>query len=116
MGWKGHRTWGREVTLPAGFDWSLASEQTVKHISEWHKLGVRAAGGRALPRADIEGSILLPGGYKGPAFLVYNNYNVILGWNRSTLYAIAIGHLSDRIAGRQPIRAKPSADDRPLSR
>lgn len=116
LDWRGGETWGREVRLPSGFDWDLASLEVRKPIGEWQRLGVRTATGRDLPRADIEGSIVLPGGHSGPAFLVYQNFRAVLTWNRSLLYAIAIGHLSDRIDGKGPLVAQPAPGDRPLSR
>ena len=45
-------------------------------------------------------SLVFPGSEGGPAFLVYNNYMTVLKWNRSTYFAMAVGHLADRIAGR----------------
>ena len=116
MNWQGDQTWGREVRLPAGFDWALADLELRKPVIEWQRLGVRTAEGHALPPVAIEGSILLPGGHKGPAFLVYENFRAILGWNRSLLYAVAVGHLADRITGKGPLMTPPPADDRPLSR
>lgn len=116
LGWRSDQTWGREVRLPSGFDWSLANLENVLPLRQWAGLGVRAADGGPLPLADFGGAIILPGGYQGPAFMVYDNYRVILGWNRSISYAVAVGHLSDRIRGRGPLIARPPANDRPLSR
>ncbi len=114
--WNGERTWGREVRLPAGFDWDLAGLERPRPLSEWQNLGVRRAGGRNLPGVDIAGSIILPAGHRGPAFLVYRNFHAILGWNRSLLYAISVGHLADRIAGKGPLSAARPAEERALSR
>ncbi len=116
MGWRGDEKWGREVRLPADFDWELASLELRQPIAEWHRLGVRRADGSALPIADISGAIVVPGGHRGPAFLVYGNFDKILNWNRSLLYAIAVGHLADRIAGRGPLLAARPALDEPLTR
>jgi len=116
LDWRGGETWGREVRLPNGFDWDLASLEVRKPIGEWQRLGVRTAAGRDLPKATIEGSIILPGGHRGPAFLVYQNFRAILQWNRSILYAVAIGHLSDRIRGKGELAARPAPGDRPMSR
>lgn len=116
IGWRGNEIWGREVRLPAGFDWESASLKIHKPIAEWRRLGVRRADGSALPRADISGAIVLPAGHKGPAFLVYGNFDKIMNWNRSLLYAIAVGHLSDRLAGRGALRAARPAQEKPLSR
>lgn len=116
IGWQGDELWGREVRVPADFDLNLATLETRKPVREWAKLGVRRADGRALPDADIGGSLLLPGGHRGPAFLVYRNYDAILEWNRSLLYALAVGILSDRIADRAALVAQQPANERPLSR
>jgi len=115
-GWDSKRTWGREVRLPKGFDFELAGLMERKSLADWQKIGVRRADGRDLPRVDIEGSIVLPAGSQGPAFMVYKNYRTILVWNRSILYALAVGHLADRIAGAGGLLAKPTEGDAPMSR
>ncbi len=116
VGWRGDETWGREVRLPAEFDWDLANLKTRKSIADWQRLGVRRADGGDLPVADITGAVIAPMGHRGPAFLVYGNFDAILTWNRSILYAVAVGHLADRIAGLGPLGAKRLADERPLRR
>lgn len=116
-GWNPERTWGREVFLPKDFDVSLTGLSQRKTLSAWAALGVkRADGKRDLPDVDIEGSILLPSGLTGPAFMVYDNFETILRWNRSIFYAIAVGHLADRLVGNGPFLKSPPADDVPLSR
>jgi membrane-bound lytic murein transglycosylase B len=40
----------------------------------------------------------------GPRFAVNRNFNVIKRYNNSNLYAIGVGHLSDRIAGGGPLQ------------
>ena len=116
IGWRGDERWGREVRLPADFDWELAGLKLRKPLEEWRRLGIRRADGGALPVADISGAIVAPGGHKGPAFLVYGNFDKILNWNRSLLYAIAVGHLADRIAGHGTLLATRPAKEEPLSR
>ena len=97
-GWKADETWGREVKLPAGFDEKLADLKIEKSLAEWQALGVRRADGRDLPsRAGLKGSIVLPEGVTGRAYLAYDNFKTTLRWNRSNFYAIAIGTLADRI-------------------
>jgi membrane-bound lytic murein transglycosylase B len=115
-GWQGDKTWGREVRIPAGFDIGLTRMSVRKPLVEWSKLGVRQANGKPLPQADIDASLMVPAGYKGPAFLVYKNYRTILVWNRSHLYALAVGHLADRLVGNGPLKTPPPAADVPLSR
>ena len=116
IGWRGDETWGREVRLPEGFDLELADLKIRKPIAAWQSLGVRRIDGRDLPRARIEGSLILPAGVKGPAFLVYGNYHSILSWNRSILYAVAVGHLADRVVGLPALATPRPAAETPLSR
>jgi len=98
-GWRGDERWGREVRLPDGFDIALKGLKVKKPVSDWSALGVTLPGGAALPGKDLQASLILPAGKGGPAYLVYNNYRVILKWNRSHYFAIAVGRLADLIAG-----------------
>ncbi len=116
MGWKHGERWGREVRLPARFDWQLARLDIKKPLAAWSRLGVRRADGAPLPPADLRGAIVLPQGHAGPAFLVYDNFEVILKWNRSINYAIAVGHLADRLVGLPPLHNGRQADNRRLTR
>jgi len=116
IGWRGDLIWGREVRLPKDFDWEMAAQEVRKPVSAWAALGVRRAGGGPLPQADIEGSIVLPAGHTGPAFLVYDNFEAILTWNRSLLYALSVGHLADRLVGAGDFLAQRPAEEKPLSR
>lgn len=116
VGWREHVRWGREVLLPEGFDLSQASLDLWKPVRHWAGQGVRQADGKSLPQSDLEAAILLPQGHAGPAFLVYPNFRVIMQWNRSVHYAIAVGHLSDRIAWQPPLRNGRDADNRRMTR
>ena len=115
LGWDNRYTWGREVRLPKDFDLDLAELRTKKTLSEWQGLGVRRIDGTDLPNADIKGAVILPAGYRGPAFLIYQNFEAILNWNRSLLYAISVGHLADRLVGLGPLQS-PRRQESPLSR
>ncbi len=97
-GWKDDQTWGRPVRLPEKFDYSLAGLDTRLPLSRWQSLGVRRINGRALPRRDLDASLIAPDGPGGPAYLVYDNFRALLAWNRSSSFAVAVGTLSDRIA------------------
>ena len=99
VGWRGDQTWGRRVRLPEGFDRSLAGLKIRKGLNDWQRLGVRRPDGSDLPRRNLRSSILLPGGVNGPPYVVYDNFRAILRWNRSNLFATAVGTLADRIAG-----------------
>jgi len=116
LGWNGDYRWGREVLLPEAFDYRLAGLKQARPLAQWHKAGVRRVDGRPLPREDIEAALLVPAGYRGPAFLVYDNFHVIMGWNQSEYYALAVGHLADRIAGAGKLHQPPPEDLQPLNR
>ena len=117
LGWHPEENWGREVKLPKRFDLSLVDGKTLRPLSEWQKMGLRLADGRSLPHADLKAALLLPSDYRGPFFLVYPNFYVIKRWNNSNNYALAVGHLADRIIGRPPLSVtRRPADDKPLSK
>jgi hypothetical protein len=109
--WKYGLPWGFEVTIPKGFD-MMQSRGT---FADWHRLGLRRSDGKAFPAAG-NGKLFFPAGAAGPAFLVTENYAVLMEYNNSDAYAIAVGHLADRMNGGAPIKAAWPADDRPLPR
>lgn len=96
-GWRPNERWGRKVTLPAGFDTSQASLSRTKPLKQWHEMGVRQSDGSVLPDSQMKGAIVMPDGKDGPAYLVYENYRVILKWNRSTYFATSVGLLADAL-------------------
>ncbi|NVD07102.1 lytic murein transglycosylase [Vibrio sp. JPW-9-11-11] len=101
-GWNDTYTWGRQVKLPTGFDTSIQgrSEEKGKFLQEWSQMGVTRYDGRPLPRLDndIKAWLIAPDDTNGRVYLVYNNYNVLMKWNRSYYFALAVSHLADRIA------------------
>ena len=99
-GWRAGETWGRHVALPAGFDHALTGLEVKKTLAKWQALGLRRADGGDLPQAAISGSVVLPGGEGGPAYLVYDNYRTIMRWNRSFYFATSVGLLADGIGRR----------------
>jgi membrane-bound lytic murein transglycosylase B len=103
-GWTRGLPWGGEVALPSGFNRGLLGRGKGKSAAEWTALGVTAAGGGAVPG----GGSIISGG--GPAFLLTQNFNVILRYNNAENYAIGVGHLSDRLLGRSGIRASFGPD------
>ena len=115
LGWKEDYRWGREVALPDGFNYALADGRRLT-LSKWRELGVTDAFGNSLPPEDIEAALVVPAGHEGPAFLAYQNFRVIMGWNRSEFYAIAVGHLADRIAGAGGLQNPPPTDTPNLAR
>jgi len=102
--WRPGQRWGRQVIVPATFNLSLAGLQRTRTLAQWQALGVRLPGGQRLPRENLAASIIFPDeGTRELAFLVYPNYRALLRWNRSHFFALAVGHLADRIAGGPPL-------------
>ena len=115
-GWLAGTPWGREVVLPPDFDFSLATPGASRSIAAWRVLGVRAQIG-VLPGDDgIAWQIVTPAGAGGPAFLVSQNFDALLSYNRAYSYAVAVGALADRIAGNSGIQAVWPVTDLPMSR
>lgn len=105
LGWQPGFRWGREIRLPADFDFAQTGKQNRQAVDEWAKLGLTDALGKPLPKSDTPAYVVVPAGHQGPAFLVYKNFNTIMRWNNSEFYAIAVGHLADRILGLAPLAA-----------
>ncbi|MEJ1969381.1 MAG: lytic murein transglycosylase [Rhizomicrobium sp.] len=114
-GWVRGHGWGYEVRLPAGFAYEQADGDTLKPVADWSRLGVRTVDDRALP-PDAEKAVLyLPAGMRGPAFLAFGNFKVILKYNNAVSYALAVCTLADQIAGRPGLQAAWPRDLQPLS-
>jgi membrane-bound lytic murein transglycosylase B len=114
-GWIPGQPWGYEVVLPAGFDFLLADSAKTMTLREWERRGVVRAGGKAYPRPTDRAYLLVPGGAAGPAFLMLNNFRVLLKYNPADAYALAIGHLADRMRGEAPFAAPWPRQERVLT-
>ena len=100
LGWQTGFRWGREVLLPESFNYQLAGKSHPQALSFWSKQQVTQVNGKTLGDSDLKAALLIPAGYKGSAFIAYPNFDVILRWNNSEYYGIAVGHLADRINGQ----------------
>ena len=111
-GWRTGEPWGRAVTLPIGFDYALA-DGVRRPLADWRMRGVQAP-----PGLDPawEARLLLPAGRRGPAFLMGRNFDVIRVYNASDSYAMAVGLLSDAIAGGPAPAFSWPVDDPPIPR
>jgi membrane-bound lytic murein transglycosylase B len=98
-GWRPGETWGYEVKLPQGFDFAAARQMERAPLGQWASMGIQRVSGRAFPRPSDTGRLYLPAGAAGPAFLLLPNFDVIKRYNNSDSYALAVGHLADRILG-----------------
>ncbi len=98
-GWKEDQRWGRRVRVPANFKKNMIGLKVKHDLKTWKNLGVTLPGGQDIPVVDgMVASIVAPDGVKGPTYLVYKNYRVIMKWNRSTYFATSVGLLADQIA------------------
>ncbi|MDR9825673.1 lytic murein transglycosylase [Vibrio sp. FNV 38] len=100
-GWQEDFTWGRQVQVPDSLDSTLQGREASKgkSLQDWSKLGVTRYDGSPLPKLDddIQAWLIMPDDHQGRVYLVYNNYNVLMKWNRSYYFALAVSHLADRI-------------------
>ncbi len=110
-GWQAGAGWGFEVAVPKGFDYRRSRAS----FRDWAGLGMRRADGGAFP-ATGDAILFFPSGAAGPAFLASGNFVAIKRYNNSDAYALAVGHLADRMRGLGAIRAAWPRDDRQLSR
>lgn len=112
-GWQPGMPWGIEVVLPANFNYAQTGKENRQSGATWAGQGVRAANGQGMP--GWSGSILVPAGARGPAFLISDNFRAILDYNASDSYALGVATLGDHIAGRGGVRGSWPRGDRVLS-
>jgi hypothetical protein len=84
-------------------------------MHEWERMGIRRADGKPFPRAADRAYLLAPAGVRGPSFLMLQNFRVIMKYNPAEAYALAIGHLADRMRGQGPLVQQWPRDERVLS-
>src|SRR5262245_23506327 len=115
-GWASGQSWGYEVVVPEGFDYMLADRSRQYTIAQWEKLGLRRPGGKAFPHPGDKAYLLVPAGVRGPGFLMLNNFRVIMKYNPAEAYALAIGHLADRLRGGEAFVQNWPREERALTR
>ncbi|MFW9606320.1 MAG: lytic murein transglycosylase, partial [Pseudomonas sp.] len=116
-GWQRGQQWGIEVNLPPTFDYALADMDLRKSVAEWRALGIRPIGALYGSAADAQSaSLLLPAGYRGPAFLVFDNFRSILRYNNSAAYAMGVSLLAAQFYGGGQIMARWPRDEVMLTR
>jgi membrane-bound lytic murein transglycosylase B len=114
-GWVPGQAWGYEIIVPPGFDYLIADRSKQLTLAEWERLGIRRANGQGFPRASDRAYLLIPAGARGPAFLMLQNFRAIMKYNPAEAYALAIGHLADRLRGGTPFLQAWPRDERVLS-
>ncbi|HEY5970531.1 MAG TPA: lytic murein transglycosylase, partial [Pseudoxanthomonas sp.] len=110
-GWRTGEAWGYEVKLPADFNATLAGRKSKRGVSDWIARGATRIDGTPLPASDMQAGMLIPAGVRGPAFLVFRNFDAIYSYNAAESYALAIAMLSDRLrGGAAPVTSWPTDD------
>ena len=112
VGWRANAPVMVQVTLPEGFDYSMAQLTLRRSVRDWQQLGVFVP----THLSDQENAaILLPQGWRGPALMVFSNFDVIMDWNRSVNYALAVAHLSEQLVGVADIAIEDNVETEALS-
>jgi peptidoglycan lytic transglycosylase B len=115
-GWISGQTWGYEVVVPATFNFMVADHHRTMSIREWERYGLTRPGGNPFPRLDDRAFLVIPAGVQGPGFLMLPNFRAIMRYNPAEAYALAIGHLADRLRGGGPFAQDWPRYERVLSR
>ena len=85
LGWRAGEPWMVEVVVPQNLDWSQTGLDIGKSVADWNRLGVEARAGE-LPDGNLNASMLLPHGRRGPTFLAFDNFKIYFEWNKSFVY------------------------------
>lgn len=111
-GWKADVPWGTVVQLPEPADLHMLRHLPPRSRDAWARLGVRFMNE---DQRTYDSKLILPGGVNSLAFVVSENFNAFLGYNNAQSYAIALGHLSDRLQGAPALQFPPGGDARGLT-
>lgn len=107
--------WGIEVSLPAGFDYSLA-DGNERRMESWAAAGLTPITGGAFNTGGAEfAELWVPAGHQGPKYLLFRNFNVFKTYNRADAYAFAVGLSGDAIMGKRGPMTPWPTDLAPLS-
>lgn len=98
-GWRAGEPWMEEVRIPGDLPWEETGRSNRLPISQWAEWGVTRHDGSPLDTSRPAAGLALPQGHRGPAFLLYPNFDVYLEWNQSFIYTLTAGHLATRLAG-----------------
>ncbi|MDH5453633.1 MAG: lytic murein transglycosylase [Paracoccaceae bacterium] len=112
LGWRAGEPWLQEIVVPSGLDWSKTGLERALPVRDWQAMGVRARDGALA--TGLTGSILLPMGRKGPAFMAYPNFHVYFEWNKSFVYVTTAAYFATRLEGApvyDPGKPDPALSD-----
>lgn len=112
FGWRPGEPWMQEIAVPQNLPWDQTGADKYRPVSDWAAMGVVPRSG-AWQGANLQGAIMLPMGRKGPAFMIYPNYQALFEWNQSFVYVATAAYFATRLEGA-PVY-NPGAPDAPLS-
>jgi len=98
LGWRAGEPWLQEVRMPLDLDWSKTGPAHSQSVADWAAQGVTARNG-SLGLSQLQASIILPQGRKGPAFIAYPNFKVYFEWNQSFVYVLTAAYFANRLEG-----------------
>ncbi len=114
VGWRKNEITSIEVKLPENFEYQLAQLNHRLPVEAWQKLGVTSFDSTPLPALE-NAAILLPQGWRGPAFMVSSNFDVVMDWNRSVNYALSVSQLAQQLQSDKAIMGGEQAEKSALS-
>ena len=93
VNWDKNITWGRKVYFQ--------NKDKLISVKGWYSLKneiiIQTVDKKDLPNINLKARLIIPDNYKNYGYLVYNNFESLLKWNRSNYFAIAVGTLSDHL-------------------
>ena len=110
MGWAKGEAWLEEVILPKDFYWELAGFSRGRALKDWENLGLKLRREKFKIDENLNSTLLLPQGKKGPAFLAFKNFEVYLKWNDSFIYTVTAAHLAKRLGGAKKYKHNNPSD------
>lgn len=113
-GWRSGQRWGRKIELAENFDRHLMTDKLTAQVNktpdEWTVLGVKQSNGQALPKDNTLRAMLIApnynvsaGDFKGPFYMVYDNFRTVMQYNKSYKYALTVLQMSDALGGPRAI-------------
>ncbi len=99
FGWRAGEPWMQEIIVPDDLPWEDTGFRSTKSVADWASLGVQARSGQFEGAPDLQASVMLPMGRKGPAFLAYPNYQTLFQWNQSYVYVATAAYFATRLSG-----------------
>lgn len=115
VGWNENERWGNKVSVPKNMNAQLVGldKNQAKTVEQWLKLGVQWQDSQNPHLKSTTKAWLIYAEKDDPssAYLVSNNFQAIMHWNRSLYFAVSVGTLADAIVA--PTKAAKSKNAAP---